>query len=170
MAYPTPRVSGPSPHTGETHHSQPIVFITGKFMQPKAPNSPPNGCVLSSSRKPLPDINREFPIHPLTQGNRFYLSCNWPGTTPHTGETPLQLSQKQRASRLIPAHRGNTPTTARTCRPSPTHPRTPGKHFPPPRPTALCDGSSPHTGETRSGAGAAIAYFRLIPTHRGNTS
>ncbi len=119
---------------------------------------PGNGCVSA--------------VHPRTRGEHIQgghgvaRAC---GSSPHTRGTQKARIATPLASRFIPAHAGNTASSALTWRITPVHPRTRGEHRGTIETCVAVDGSSPHTRGTLGLDHAQRHHGRFIPAHAGNT-
>src|SRR5690606_25875030 len=91
------------------------------------------------------------------------------GSSPRTRGTHRPPPGTDASRRLIPAYAGNTHSPSSVTRPQAAHPRVRGEHGSESERDHGGYGSSPRTRGTRSAAGLACCWHRLIPAYAGNT-
>ncbi len=154
--------SGSSPHTRGTLLRRRQPDARGRLIPAHAGNTRPRGVAGVAPA-----------AHPRTRGEHHELpeaEGRQAGSSPHTRGTQLRSMPPRRRDRLIPAHAGNTASTAVTKQSPTAHPRTRGEHIGALTGDRTLTGSSPHTRGTPLRPPVARLGTRLIPAHAGNTA
>ncbi len=128
--------TGSSPHMRGTPESHAANVTLVRFIPAHAGNTTgkPAVCVPGS-------------VHPRTCGEHTFCGVSFLpiiGSSPHMRGTHKQVGNVAGQRRFIPAHAGNTPSSAWQFCQAPVHPRTCGEHDLPGHKSACDVGSSPH--------------------------